>query len=133
MNMAMPQAFDVHTARQMWTQVQAEEMRRDFRRFVAECWHVVEPGKEFKGGWHIDAICDHLTYVSLGDIDDLVIIERGGAARGHHHVGAGFGKGCRHCAAEAAARAGHERDLAVESEIVEDQFAFPPVLRIRVR
>lgn len=73
MNMAMPQAFDVQTAENLWTQVQAEEMRRDFRRFVADCWHVVEPGKEFKGGWHVDAICDHLTYVSLGDIDDLVI------------------------------------------------------------
>ena len=56
-----------------WTMMQATEMRNDLRRFVRDAWHVVEPGKEFKGGWHIDAICDHLTYVSLGDIDDLVI------------------------------------------------------------
>jgi predicted phage terminase large subunit-like protein len=56
-----------------WTQMQAEDMKRDLKKFVAEAWHVVEPGKEFKGGWHIDAICEHLTYVSLGDIDDLVI------------------------------------------------------------
>lgn len=56
-----------------WTQVQAEDLRRSLREFVKGSWHVVEPGKEFKGGWHIDAICDHLTYVSLGDIDDLVI------------------------------------------------------------
>jgi predicted phage terminase large subunit-like protein len=56
-----------------WTQMQAEDLRRSLREFVKEAWHVVEPGKEFKGGFHIDAICDHLTYVSLGDIDDLVI------------------------------------------------------------
>ena len=67
------QAFDQHSATQMWTWAQAEEMKRDLKRFVAEAWHVVEPGKEFKSGWHIDAICEHLTYVSLGDIDDLVI------------------------------------------------------------
>lgn len=56
-----------------WTMLQAQEMRNDFRQFVRGAWDVVEPGKEFKCGWHIDAICDHLTYVSLGDIDDLVI------------------------------------------------------------
>ena len=56
-----------------WTMMEAEEMRRSFREFVKGAWHVVEPGKVFKSGWHIDAICDHLTYVSLGDIDDLVI------------------------------------------------------------
>ena len=57
----------------LWTQMQAEDMRRSLREFVKGAWHVIEPGKEFKGGWHIDAICDHLAYVSLGDIDDLVI------------------------------------------------------------
>ena len=56
-----------------WTMLQAEHARREFRQFVTDAWHVVEPGKEFKNDWHIDAICDHLTYVSLGDIDDLVI------------------------------------------------------------
>lgn len=56
-----------------WTWMQAEEMKRDLRKFMEGAWNVVEPGKPFKGGWHIDAICEHLTYVSLGDIDDLVI------------------------------------------------------------
>lgn len=58
---------------QDWTYIQAEFMRRSMREFVKNAWRVVEPGKEFVGGWHIDAICDHLTYVSLGDISDLVI------------------------------------------------------------
>jgi len=63
-------AFD---PQHQWTWLQAEAMKRDLKEFLKEAWHVVEPGKEFKGGWHIDAICEHLTYVSLGDIDDLVI------------------------------------------------------------
>lgn len=58
---------------QAWTELQAEEMRRSLRTFMRGAWSVVEPGVDFVSGWHIDAICDHLTYVSLGDIDDLVI------------------------------------------------------------
>lgn len=57
----------------LWIEMQAEQMRRSFREFVKGAWHVVEPGKEYVGGWHIDAICDHLSYVSFGDIKDLVI------------------------------------------------------------
>lgn len=72
--MNMPAAqFGTYEAANTWTYMQAMQMRNDLRKFVADAWHVVEPGKEFKSGWHIDAICDHLTYVSLGDIDDLVI------------------------------------------------------------
>ena len=57
----------------LWTEMQAEEMRRSFREFVKGAWSVVEPGTEYVPGWHIDAICDHLLYVSLGDITDLCI------------------------------------------------------------
>lgn len=55
------------------TAMQAEMMRREFRMFVEEAWKVVEPGVPYVGGPHIDAICDHLTYCSIGDIEDLVI------------------------------------------------------------
>lgn len=47
--------------------------RREMRRFIRDAWPVVEPGVPFVPGPHIDAIADHLTFVSLGDIDDLVI------------------------------------------------------------
>jgi predicted phage terminase large subunit-like protein len=73
MTIALPQVDNPDELYARWTQVQAEDMRRDFREFVRGAWHVVEPGKEFKSGWHIDAICEHLMYVSMGDIDDLVI------------------------------------------------------------
>ena len=72
MNMAVDN-FGVLEAQSYWTFMQAVDMKRDLRTFMEGAWSVVEPGKPFKGGWHIDAICEHLTYVSLGDIDDLVI------------------------------------------------------------
>lgn len=67
------QTIDAMELAHNWTYMQAEAMRRSLREFVRNAWHVVEPGKEFIGGWHIDAICEHLTYVSLNDIDDLCI------------------------------------------------------------
>lgn len=75
MTTAMQQlaALDPRAANRMWTMMAAEDMKRDFKLFVSKAWAVVEPGKEYKGGWHLDAICEHLVYVSLGDISDLVI------------------------------------------------------------
>lgn len=60
-------------AYETYTIVQAEMMRRELREFTRGAWPIVEPGAPFTPGKHLDAICDHLTYVSLGDIDDLVI------------------------------------------------------------
>jgi predicted phage terminase large subunit-like protein len=57
---------------QAYTEVEAELMRLDFRRFVAGAWPIVET-KEYQSNWHIDAICDHLVYVTLGDIKNLII------------------------------------------------------------
>lgn len=36
-------------------------------------WHVLEPGREFKNNWHLEAICEHLEAVSRGQISQLVI------------------------------------------------------------
>ncbi|ACL61061.1 conserved hypothetical protein [Methylobacterium nodulans ORS 2060] len=41
--------------------------------FVREAWHVLEPRTSYVHGWHIDAICDHLTAVTRGDINRLLI------------------------------------------------------------
>lgn len=43
------------------------------RRFVEFAWDVVEPGKVFVPGWHIDAICEHLEGVSRGWLRNLII------------------------------------------------------------
>lgn len=67
----------------------AEELRRDpqavadaaHRRvcevelieFVEHCWHVLEPTRAFKRGWALEAICEHLTAVTRGQIRRLII------------------------------------------------------------
>lgn len=43
------------------------------RGFVEVMWSVLEPGRSFSPGWHIDAICDHLEAVSKGQIMRLLI------------------------------------------------------------
>lgn len=53
--------------------VRAEMARRHLHSFIPQAWHVVEPGKDFIGGFHIDAICDHLEAVINGHIKLLVI------------------------------------------------------------
>lgn len=44
-----------------------------FDEFVEQAWHIIEPGRPFVGGWHLDAICDHLTAVYNGDIKRLLV------------------------------------------------------------
>lgn len=44
---------------------------RDYVRFVT--WPAVEPATRFVGGFHIDAICDHLEAVTRREIRDLLI------------------------------------------------------------
>ena len=43
------------------------------RRFVSFAWHVLEPATPFVAGWHLDAICEHLEFVSTGEIRNLLI------------------------------------------------------------
>lgn len=51
---------------------EAELCKRDLRYFAQKAWPIVEP-KDLHWSWHLDAICDHLTYVSIGDIRNLII------------------------------------------------------------
>ena len=46
---------------------------KNFRAFIEEAWKVTEPEHPFVGNWHIDAICEHLTAVSKGQIKNLLI------------------------------------------------------------
>lgn len=56
--------------RRLNEKAKAENRLRDF---VRAGWHVVEPGRKFVPNWHLDAICDHLEAVTLGQIRFLVI------------------------------------------------------------
>lgn len=55
-----------------YTAVTAETCRRSLRKFVKAVWHIIDP-KPYVQAWHIDAICDHLVYVALGDIANLMV------------------------------------------------------------
>lgn len=57
----------------MAIQLEASLLQEDFNDFVSAAWHVLEPGKEMKWGWALEAICEHLTAVSDGHIKRLLI------------------------------------------------------------
>jgi predicted phage terminase large subunit-like protein len=46
---------------------------KGLKHFVELAWHLVEPGRPFIPGWHIDAICDHLEACYRREIKRLVI------------------------------------------------------------
>jgi len=52
---------------------EAMELAGDLRAFIRAAWHLVEPGREFHSGWHIDAIADKLEAATRGEIRRLVI------------------------------------------------------------
>ena len=56
---------------EMWR----EECEGSLRDYVGckGIWDIIEPGRQFVGGWVIDAICDHLQAVSEGHIRKLLI------------------------------------------------------------
>src|SRR5450755_4550432 len=46
---------------------------KSLRDFIKASWPVIEPGTEFIGNWHIDAIAEHLEAVKTGQIKRLNI------------------------------------------------------------
>jgi phage terminase large subunit-like protein len=54
------------------TQVAAEEMRRSLRLFVKRGWAQLQP-LALVYSWHMDALCDHLAYVTMGEIRFLMV------------------------------------------------------------
>lgn len=54
------------------TALAAERMRRAFTLFGRRAWHIVEP-KSCVWNWHMDAIAEHLVYVTQGEIRFLMI------------------------------------------------------------
>lgn len=54
------------------TQVAAEEMRRSLRIFVKRGWVQLQP-QTLIWNWHLDCICDHLSFVTMGEIRFLMV------------------------------------------------------------
>jgi predicted phage terminase large subunit-like protein len=44
------------------------------RAFMDQAWKVIEKGKDFIPGWHIDAICEHLQATYTREITNLMIL-----------------------------------------------------------
>lgn len=53
---------------------ESEWLRDDFGAFIRHAWHVIEPDTPFVPGWHIDAIAEHLTAVTEGEIRRLAVL-----------------------------------------------------------
>jgi len=66
------QLSPIQRAERYYTAVSAETCRRSLRRFLKAVWPLIDP-KPLVNSWHIDAIADHLAYVTLGDIRNLMI------------------------------------------------------------
>lgn len=49
------------------------ECARSFATFVKRSWHVVEPKSRLRWGWALDAMCEHLEAVSVGEILRLLM------------------------------------------------------------
>lgn len=43
-----------------------QHLQTDFHAFIQAAWHVVEPGRRFVDGWHIQAVCIHLQEIYNG-------------------------------------------------------------------
>lgn len=54
-------------------EIEAEQCSRSLGRFMRDAWHVVEPDTPLIGGWHLDAIVEHLEAVARSEIRNLVI------------------------------------------------------------
>jgi len=54
-------------------QIQRERCRRSLATFTKRAWGILEPGRDLLWGPALDAICDHLTAVTTGEIKRLLI------------------------------------------------------------
>jgi hypothetical protein len=50
-----------------------QKAENSFYEFVRQAWPIIESGTPFVDGWHIQAICEHLEAVILGQIPNLLI------------------------------------------------------------
>ena len=61
--------------RKRW-EADAEKIRQrcqSLHGFIEEFWPVLEPQREFKSGWALEAMCGHLEAVTLGRIKRLLM------------------------------------------------------------
>ena len=57
----------------MLTELDRADSAASLRQFIQLSWSILEPGRDFVLGWHIDAVCEHLQAVTEGEITRLLI------------------------------------------------------------
>ena len=56
------------------SEIKTELAERKLYRFIEQVWPTIEPKEPFVGGWHIEAICDHLQAMAERQIRNLLIL-----------------------------------------------------------
>ena len=69
----MPNAHRIAINDADWLEIEREYCSRSLVNFIRQAWHVLEPGTAYNHGWHIDAMAEHLTAVTNGQIKRLLI------------------------------------------------------------
>ena len=53
--------------------IDIEKCKRSLSYFIKQAWHIIEPRQEYVPNWHIDAVCEHLEAITLGQIKRLLV------------------------------------------------------------
>jgi hypothetical protein len=54
-------------------EIEAELLRRSFRRFVEAAWPLIEPVTPFVPGYHIDVLVEVFEAISRGELTRVII------------------------------------------------------------
>jgi len=54
--------------------IKTELAERKLYRFIEQVWPTIEPKEPFIGGWHIEAVCEHLQALAGREIRNLLIL-----------------------------------------------------------
>lgn len=68
--MTNPDLLQVNLLKELYSRQRATESLYEFTR---QAWPLIEGGRTFVSGWHIEAICEHLEAVQSGQIRNLLI------------------------------------------------------------
>jgi predicted phage terminase large subunit-like protein len=74
MSAADPKVQAAQRAEIAYTEISAEIARRELREFSKRAWSIIDP-QALVWSWSMDAVCDHLYYTLIGDIQNLIVNE----------------------------------------------------------
>jgi predicted phage terminase large subunit-like protein len=69
-------AYKIKAAEELQRRKDEEDklaMEQSLHKYIPRAWEIIEPGITYIDNWHIEAICEYLEAVSLGQINRLLI------------------------------------------------------------